>query len=121
MQNEMGYIVAKGPEGLTAVLDDLLAQSKADPGVKEKDHYILFELGSQKSLIKMDMTVTPFLFWHYDLLGRPATATIKEVLARFAWEKCGQKESYLKEHKLAEDDETYLEWRLKVFEGKEGT
>ena len=129
MESEMGYIVATGPEGLEAVLNELLEKSKLDPTLKERAHYILYELGNQKSLIKMDLNEWPVVFWHYDLLGRPATSTVKDVLAHFAWEKCGEKEWYFKEKGGTEfyfkdgdatEDGAFSEWRKKIFEGKHG-
>jgi hypothetical protein len=128
MENEMGYIVATGPEGLEAVLNELLEKSKLDPTLKERAQYILYEVGNQKSLIKMDLNEWPVVFWHYDLLGRPATAVVKDILARFAWDKCGEKEWYFKEKgetehhyrdaESANQDSAFQEWRQKIFEGK---
>lgn len=127
MENEMGYIVASGPEELEQVLGNLLVQSKTDEDIKANAQYILYELGSQKSMIKMDMRDWPVAFWHYDLLGRPATSTIKDVISRFAWEKCGEKEWYYQEKKKVEktvsangetEEEDFLDWRQQIFDGK---
>lgn len=118
MENEMGYIVAKGPEGLDEVLSDLLDKSKIDPIMKAKPHYILYELGNQKSLVKMDMSDWPILFWYYDLLGRPATSVVKDAIARFLWEKAGEREWYLKEKVAQEKQEAYAQWYNDVFDGK---
>jgi hypothetical protein len=128
MENEMGYILAHGPEGLEAVLNELLEKSKLDPTMKERAHFILYELGNQKSLIKMDLNEWPVVFWHYDLLGRAATSVVKDILARFAWDKCGEREWYYKEkgnpklhakgngHSTEEND--FSEWRQSFFEEK---
>jgi hypothetical protein len=122
MENEMGYIVARGPEGLEQVLESLLERSKTDETLKAKAQYVLYELGNQKSMIKIDMSVWPVVFWHYDLLGRPATNAVKEILSRFAWEKCGEKEWYFKEKgNGTSHEEAYLDWRENIFEGKTGT
>lgn len=86
------HIIANGPEGLEKVLGDLLDKAKDDDQFAKQEHYILYQLGSQKSLIKVDTTEIPFKFWHFDLMGRPATVAIKETIARFIWEKCGVKE-----------------------------
>lgn len=86
---------AQGPEGLTYVLDDLLDQSLKDAAFAAAPHYVLYELGSQKSLIKVDMSMKPYQFWYCDLLGRPATKVVKETIARFLWEKCGVKDNIL--------------------------
>jgi|GEM_PF-3211336 len=127
MENEMGYILAKGPEGLQGVLGEVLNKTTADPAFKAQPHYILYEIGNQKSLIKMDFKQWPVVFWYYDLLGRSATSNVKEVLAKFAWEQCGEKEwfyhqqggmaAYLKEAGVSEES-AFLEWREKIFEGK---
>jgi hypothetical protein len=123
MENELGYIIARGPEGLEQALSELLEKAKTDPVLKEKAQFVLYELGSQKSMIKVDMSVWPIVFWHYDLLGRPATSAVKDVLSRFAWEKCGEKEWYYKEKGEVglyskDNEEAYLDWRQRIFEGK---
>ena len=118
MEMEMGFIVAQGPQGLEQVLNELLEKSKSDATFKEQPHYVLYELGNQKSLIKMDLNEKPVMFWHYDLLGRAATSVVKDVLARFAWERCGEKEMYLKEQGANNDGAAFDDWREKVFDGK---
>lgn len=91
------YIPANGPEGLKEVLDSLLVRANADPDFAAAQHYILYTLGSQKSLIRVDTSKQPFYFWYYDLLGRPITRNVKEIIAQFLWEKCGEKERYYRE------------------------
>lgn len=86
------YDIANGLDGLAALLDQLLLQAKQNPNTITPDHYILYQLGNQKSLIKVDMTTSPFHFMYDDLLGRPATNGVKETIGRFLWEKCGEKE-----------------------------
>lgn len=82
-------IPAEGPAGLTAVLNSLYRQSQLDP-LAETSHYILYRLGGQKSLIKVDMSQSPCQFWYYDLLGRPATQLVKETVHQFLLDKYGQ-------------------------------
>lgn len=91
------YIPAQGPDGLEKVLDNLFEKTQKDREFAGTEHYILYQLGNQKSLIKVDMSQPPFQFWYYDLLGRPATRTVKETVARFLWEKCGERERFYKE------------------------
>ena len=91
------YELAEGPEGLMTFLEGLSTKAQQDPEFKFREHYVLYQLGSQKSLIKVDMTQPPYQFTYSDLLGRPATNAVKETIARFLWEKCGEKERYLKE------------------------
>ena len=91
------YIVAQGPDGLSSVLSDILTKALSDSHFAATPHYILYQLKNQKSLIKADMSEKPFQFWYYDLLGRPAPNNVKETIARFLWEKCGEKEQYLQE------------------------
>lgn len=95
-------IPAEGPDSLYAILDALLLQVKANPKSLKKEFYILYKLGGQRSLIKVDMTRQPFQFWYYDLLGRPATEIVKNTIAKFLWEKCGERESYLRTHSDSE-------------------
>lgn len=91
------YERADGPDGLKTTLEHLHSQALQDPSFAERDHFILYELGDQKSLIKIDMQQMPYHFTYDDLLGRPATNVVKDTIARFLWEKCGEKERYLKE------------------------
>ncbi len=127
MENEMGCILAQGLDGLEAVLNEIIEKSQVDPAMKGRAYMILFELGNQKSLIKMDLNEWPVVFWYYDLLGRPATSAVKDLLARFAWEKCGEKELYFKEKEKTaldskdnggEEEGAFAEWRKTVFEGR---
>lgn len=125
MENEMSYIIACGPQGLKQALSELFEKSKTDPELKAKPQYVLYKLDNQKSMIKIDLSVWPVIFWHYDLLGRPATRVVKDILSRFAWEKCGEKEWYFKEKGnnglyFKDSEEAYLEWRQHIFEGKIG-
>lgn len=85
------YLVANGPDGLANVLETLFYRCQTDEQFAAEEHYILYQLGNQKSLIKTDMSVQPFQFWYYDLLGRPATKIVKETIGRFLWEKGGEK------------------------------
>lgn len=88
---------AAGPEGLEAVLDVILARSKEDADFAKEQHVILYTLGQQKALITVDTSKEPFHFHYEDLLGRPATKGVKETLARFLWEKCGEKDRYIQQ------------------------
>lgn len=88
------YIPAQGPEGLKQVLEDLLEKSRQDPEFAAREHYIYYQLGGQKSLMKVDMSKPPFQFWYYDLMGRPMTRMIEATIAEFLWEKGGEKERY---------------------------
>lgn len=91
------YEIAQGPQGLRDVLDSYLVKSQNDPKFAEVGHYILYQIGDQRSLIRVDTSEVPFNFKYCDLLGRPATKTVKETIARFLWEKCGEKERYMKQ------------------------
>jgi hypothetical protein len=91
------HIVAEGPDGLMQVLVNLLEQSKNDSAFAKEDHFILYQLGAQKSLILVDTTQIPFKLWHYDLMGRPATIAVKDTIKRFLWEKCGERDRVLQE------------------------
>lgn len=101
LSNELppDYDIAEGPDGLMSVLEGLLAKANQDPAFIAQDHFILYQLGNQKSIIKVDMTQTPYHFIYNDLLGRPATNVVKDTIVRFLWERCGEEERYLKELK----------------------
>lgn len=90
------YDTVEGPEGLREVLDSYLVKSQKDPSFAQAIHYILYTLGNQRSLIRVDTSQNPFYFGYCDLLGRPATRSIKETIAAFLWEKCGEEERYTK-------------------------
>ena len=79
------------------MLDNLLEKSELDSEFAAKEHFIYYQIGDQKSLIKVDMGKNPVLFWYYDLLGRPATRSIKKTIFDFLWEKCGVSDQYLQE------------------------
>ncbi|MBX3708573.1 MAG: hypothetical protein KIT56_08445 [Gammaproteobacteria bacterium] len=89
------YILANGPEGLRQVLDDLFEKVKSDSTFAAKQHFIMYQLGGQKSFIKVDMSKPPFQFWYNDVLGRPMTKAVEETIASFIWERCGEKERFL--------------------------
>lgn len=91
------YVLAEGPEGLNEVLNSLLTQAQKDHAFASTGHYIVYQLGDQKSLIKVDFNHSPFQFWYYDLLGRPITRVVKETIAQFLWEKGGEKERFYQE------------------------
>lgn len=91
------HTAADGPEGLMAVLESFLQQAEQDSEFRAKEHYIMYRLRDQKSLIKVNLSTRPYQFHYYDLLGRPATKAVKDTIAEFLWEKCGEKEHYLEE------------------------
>lgn len=86
--------IANGPEGLMGVLEDFRHRAESDAIFRSEPHYILYRLNTQESLIKIDFSIEPFQFWYYDLMGRPATNSIKTTVAEFLWEKCGVKQRY---------------------------
>lgn len=88
------YDLAAGPEGLMSVLNDYLHHATEDKAFASEPHYILYKMGSQESVIKVDVSRRPFHFWYCDLQGRPMTLAVKAVIADFLWEKCGEKERF---------------------------
>lgn len=96
--NDLGfqYEIAHGPQGLREVLDNYVVKSQADPKFAGVGHYILYQIGDQRSLIRVDTSEMPFHFRYCDLLGRPATKSVKDTIAKFLWEKCGERERYTK-------------------------
>lgn len=91
---KIDYIAATGPEGLWEVLNSLLEKVRTEKITGPAEFYIRYILGSQTSLIKVDMNAEPVQFWYYDLLGRPVTKAVRETIGRFLWEKCGEKERF---------------------------
>lgn len=84
------YIPVNGPAGLWEVLNGLLEKTRSEQVTGPAVHYLRYELGSQISFIKVDLNADPVQFWYYDLLGRPPTKAVKETIAKFLWEKCGE-------------------------------
>ena len=88
------YISVDGPEGLATELSRLLTQARNDAQFAASQHYVLYQLGGQKSLIKIDFSQSPYQFWYCDLSGRPATSAVTDTIAKFLWEECGEKDQF---------------------------
>jgi hypothetical protein len=86
------FTIADGPQGLLEVLETFRCRAEQDAAFRAQEHYIMYKLKAQQSLIKVDMSEQPFQFWYCDLLGRPATNTVKDTIAEFLWERCGVSE-----------------------------
>lgn len=84
--------VAEGPQDLKAVLANFRDKAQQDAEFRTKDHYIMYRLKDQKSLLKVDLSQQPYQFWFYDLLGRPATNAVKDTVAEFIWESASEGE-----------------------------
>lgn len=84
------YEVANGPDGLRTLLDTLWERAQQAP----REFMILYQVGEQKSLIKVDATKLPFEFFYHDLMGRPPTNAVKTIIGTFLWERCGEKERH---------------------------
>lgn len=91
------YVIANGPQGLIDVLEGHYERCQKDKEFAKNAHFILYQLGAQKSLIKVDMSERPYQFWYYDLLGRPITTAVKEALALFLTDTVGEKDLILQE------------------------
>lgn len=88
-------ITAQGPDDLMRVLEQLLEKTQHELATKE--FVVLYQVGNQRSLIKVDFNQQPCHFWYQDSLGRPITKAVENTIAEFLWTKCGEKERYLKE------------------------
>jgi hypothetical protein len=97
METSTSYVIAAGPDGLKDVLNELLEKSRQDPLFARQEHHVLYQLGNQKTMIRIDTDQAPFKFWCYDLLGRPITVVLKNTLADFLWEHWGEKELRLQD------------------------
>lgn len=86
------YTIAHGPEGLAMILDEMLEQSRTSQEYAHEPHYILYRVGSQNSIIKVDLSQPKF--YYHDLLGRPMTRSVKKIIIDFLWNKYGLKEQY---------------------------
>jgi hypothetical protein len=94
------YDVAEGPEKLRELLDTYLTKTQNDLNFASIGHYILYTLGEQRSLIRVDTSEIPFRFRYCDLLGRSATRAVRDTIAKFLWERCGEREKYKKETEM---------------------
>jgi hypothetical protein len=109
-------LLAQGPDSLYAVLEGLLKRTQADPHSTTEGRCILYKLGSQKSLIKVDTSRRPFELWYCDLLGRPATKAVRDTIAQFLWEKCGEKERHGgSNHREYIETMTFKQWLASAF------
>ncbi len=91
------YEIAEGPDGLRSLLDAYYTKAQTDEAFAEIGHYILYTFGEQRSLIRVDTSTMPFEFRYCDLMGRPITKLVRETIAKFMWETCGEKERCMKE------------------------
>src|SRR5436190_11302591 len=73
---------AEGPKGLREVLNSLYQQAQLDSAANT-DHFILYHMNDQKSLIRVSMAEEPCKFWYYDLDGRAAPKGVKDVINQF--------------------------------------
>lgn len=64
------------------------------------------------------MTQTPYHFTYSDLLGRPATNAVKDTIANFLWEKCGEERYSGNQHKGRVMRLAFDEWKEEVFKKK---
>jgi hypothetical protein len=91
----VGAITADGPDGLMQVLDQL--RVKSEQVTQDKEFVILYQLGSQRSILKVDFNQKPYHFFYKDLLGRPMTKAVEQTIAQFLSNHCGEWESVKKE------------------------
>lgn len=83
--NNKGYLIAKGPEDLERVLNDVWR----NPDLKSQSQNILYSLGQQLALIKVDFSSKEAKVWHVDVtvpFARPATQSIKDAVNNFGFE-----------------------------------
>lgn len=90
------YSLVQGPLALRESLDKLLEQAKLDSAFAAEPHIIKYQLGAQESLIKVDLSEQPYLFWYGDMQERTVTKAVQHVIADFLWEKGGLKEKITK-------------------------
>ena len=92
-----------GSKELTRLLCDYLEWSRQDQSFANNDHHILYRCGDQASLIRVETRAIPFSLYYCDLSGRPAPRVVKEAVARFLWDRCGEKEKYTNrdDHEMA--------------------
>ena len=89
------YEEVQGIEGLKSTLQAWYLKAQVDTDFAQQEHYLLYQNGDQKALIKIDFALMPYQFWYYDLLGRPATQSVKQALGRFLWETCNLKANFI--------------------------
>jgi hypothetical protein len=80
----MAYHIAKGQEALETKIKELWEKSQTDAAVKKEPQDILYNLGQQFALIKVDFSKDPIKFWHDDFaFDRAAIMPIKNAILNF--------------------------------------
>lgn len=94
------FMRVMGPEALYNQLKECALFAKQNSAYASSEHYILYQLGMQKSLIKLDFSHDPLQIWYCDLQNRPVTNKVKEAVLRFIQEqeKGADLKSYFHDH-----------------------
>lgn len=76
---------AEGPDNLSRALDAVYEKNHTT-----EDNYILYRMGSQLSLLRVDLSQKPCHIWYCDSDHRPATSSVLKVIEAFLENKFGQ-------------------------------
>ena len=90
----INWDIAAGSVDLVRILNDLLDKIKQNPELTAKEYNILYQMGMQRSMLQVDATERPFIFRHYDLDARAATAPVKNAIKDFLWQHWAQDFSF---------------------------
>lgn len=110
MKPSYDYIPVQGLDHLSETLEMLYFKIKANPTLSSEDKYVLFQLGNQKSLLRITFAEEMPHFAYFDLFERPMTKNIKTVLINFL-----QKNAVLPKDFLTKSEEEQIEWLNATF------
>lgn len=96
--------IANGPQHLRTLISEFDQQKTPN-----HEQYILHQLDSLQSLIKVVSIGDDFHFYYYNLLGRPIIENEKEAIARFIWDN-KEKANYLAHNSEANLEEGFKKW-----------
>jgi hypothetical protein len=83
MQKLNRYYSAEDQTGLEALLHQIASQDGADKAANSQ-HDILFTVGKQTSLLKIDLSGKQVVVWHVDFLNdRAASSVVKNAIINF--------------------------------------
>lgn len=87
MTHPTDYTVAEGLDGLQHTLVDLIDHARRGSLGDNQTQYVLYRLGQQQSLLRIDLNTAPMQLWFYDLDGRPASSGLVSALGKVFWEQ----------------------------------
>lgn len=95
--------VVQGPEELASTLREIKQRAAADPQFALEKHVIPYRVGNLDATVTEHTSQTPIRVEYFDPKMRPAPMPVKEMIAKFFWDECGERDRYLQEHEQSAD------------------